>query len=225
MARLTPNSDLASPAGRHASERGFTLAGLIVIMTVMAIIVAYTVPRQWSMVMARERDRQTIFAMKQYARSIREFQRKNNVLPSGLKQLKDARTPRFMRGLTGFINDPVSGEPDWILLPVGTPPGNQIQGAGGTGIPLQQPTPGSGPGGATGATGTTGSTQSTGGLSRTPGAAGEQQLVGGFVGVRPSRTGPSFIKFNDKETYEEWTYTIDDLRIETEARQQALMKK
>ncbi len=222
MAHPTPTSDLAADDPR-ASERGFTLAGLIVIMTIMAIIVAYTVPRQWSMVMARERDRQTIFAMKQYALSIREFQRKNNVLPSGLKQLKDARTPRMVRGISGFIDDPVSGEPDWILLPVGTAPGNQpIAGAGGGGIPLPQPTPGSGP---TGSTGSTGATQTAGGLSKTPGTPGDQQLTGGFVGVRPSRTGPSFLEFNNKETYEEWTYTIDDLRIETEARQQALMKK
>jgi hypothetical protein len=188
-------------------------------MTIIMIIVAYTVPRQWSMVMARERDRQTIYAMKQYARAIREFQKKNNVLPSGLKQLKDARTPRFVRGFTGFINDPASNEPDWILLPVGTPPGNQtLAGAGGTGIP--QPTP---PVGLTGATGSSGSQNASG--MKTTVKPGDQQLIGGFVGVRPNRTGPSFLALNDKENYEEWTYTVDDLRLEVEARQAALLKK
>jgi type II secretory pathway pseudopilin PulG len=106
MERRTPSSDARTA---RAGEAGFTLAGLIVIMTVIMIVVAYTVPQQWSMIRARERDRQTIFAMKQYARAIREFQRKNNVLPSSLKQLKEAREPRYIRGTTGFINDPVSG--------------------------------------------------------------------------------------------------------------------
>ena len=54
--------------GSPRSE-GFTLAALIVILTIIAIIIAYTVPEQWSMIMKRERDRQTIFLMKQYARA------------------------------------------------------------------------------------------------------------------------------------------------------------
>ena len=37
------------------SERGFTLAALIVILTIMMVFVAYTVPRQWSTVMQRQR--------------------------------------------------------------------------------------------------------------------------------------------------------------------------
>ena len=35
------------------SERGFTLAGVIVIMTIMMIVVTYTVPRAWSTVVRR----------------------------------------------------------------------------------------------------------------------------------------------------------------------------
>ena len=37
----------------NAKESGFTLAGVIVIMTIMMIVVAYTVPRMWSTVMKR----------------------------------------------------------------------------------------------------------------------------------------------------------------------------
>ena len=47
-------------------------------MTIIAIVIAYTVPTQWSIVMKRERDRQTIFLMKQYARGILAFQKKHN---------------------------------------------------------------------------------------------------------------------------------------------------
>ena len=214
MERLTTNSDPRRTERR--GEAGFTLAGLIVIMTVIMIIVAYTVPKQWSMVMARERDRQTIFAMKQYARAIREFQRKNNTLPSSLKQLKDARQPRYIRGITGFINDPASNSPDWVLLPVGTPPATQ--GAGGTGVPPVPPPPQN--------TGIGGSTTSTQPSTLTPKVTpGEQQLVGGFVGVRPNRKGQSFLAFNDKENYEEWVWTIDDERMAAEGRAQALARK
>src|SRR4051794_32373547 len=106
-----------SKTSDRSAERGFTLAGLIVIMTVLMVFVAYTVPRQWSKVMARERDRQAIFVMKQYARSILEFQKKHAGLPTSLDQLKDARKPRFVRGPKGEWIDPLTGEADWILIP------------------------------------------------------------------------------------------------------------
>ena len=40
-------------SGRE-SERGFTLAGVIVLMTILMIVVTYTVPRAWSTVVQRE---------------------------------------------------------------------------------------------------------------------------------------------------------------------------
>src|SRR5688572_15799323 len=84
-------------ASRRGQE-GVTLAALIVILTIIAIVIAYTVPTQWSLVMKRERDRQTIFLMKQYARGIMAFQKKHNSLPVSLEQLQDAKEPRFLRG-------------------------------------------------------------------------------------------------------------------------------
>ncbi len=80
-------------------QEGFTLAALIVILTIISMIVAFTVPEQWSLVMKRERDRQTIFLMKQYARAIYEWQQKhNNTVPVSLEQLEEARKPRLLRG-------------------------------------------------------------------------------------------------------------------------------
>src|SRR6266540_2265311 len=88
--------------GPRTSEAGFTLAGLIVLLTIISITIAYTVPRQWSIAAARERDQQTLFAMKQYARAIYNFQyAKNNpahAYPTSLDQLKQARNPRLIRG-------------------------------------------------------------------------------------------------------------------------------
>jgi len=42
------------PAPR-ASDSGFTLAGVIVIMTIISVFVAYTVPKQWSIAIATAR--------------------------------------------------------------------------------------------------------------------------------------------------------------------------
>src|SRR4051794_25733816 len=103
-------------AGRPA-ERGFTLAGVLVIMTIMMIVVAYTVPRMWSTVMKRERERETLYAMQQYAKSIAEFRIKNNTYPTSPQQLKDARQPRMIRGLKGELTDPLTGEVDWLIIP------------------------------------------------------------------------------------------------------------
>src|SRR4051812_6106093 len=104
---------------QSSDERGFTLAGLIVIMTIISIFVAYTVPRQWSMILQRDRDRQTIFIMKQYARAILEWQKRHGGLPTSLDQLKEARSPRFVRGKKGEWIDPLTGEVDWVLVPPG----------------------------------------------------------------------------------------------------------
>ena len=77
------------------AQRGFSLAALIVLLTIISLVIAYTVPTQWSMVMKRERDRQTIFLMKQYARGILKWQLKhNNTAPVSLQQMQDARKPR-----------------------------------------------------------------------------------------------------------------------------------
>ncbi|HEY2828733.1 MAG TPA: type II secretion system protein [Thermoanaerobaculia bacterium] len=107
-----------SPTRTSDRERGFTLAGLIVILTIIMIFAAYTVPRQWSAIMQRDRERQTIFVMKQYARSIYEFQKtKGN--PVKLDQIKEARLPRYIRGVNGEYLDPLTGKADWILVPAG----------------------------------------------------------------------------------------------------------
>ena len=104
-------------ASGKRGERGFTLAGLIVILTVMMIIVAYAVPRQWSVILQRDRELQTLFIMKQYAIAIDEFERKNKALPVNLDQLKQARAPRFLRGPKAEYADPLTGEVDWLIIP------------------------------------------------------------------------------------------------------------
>lgn len=183
--------------GRHG-EGGFTLAGLIVILTVMMIIVAYTVPRQWSVIRQRDREMQTLFIMKQYAIAIDEFERKNKALPVNLDQLKQARTPRFLRGPKAEYADPLTGEVDWLIIPASA--------AGATGVRPGQtgPTPGAAPGG---------QTQPT----VVPGIPMKDYAGGPFIGVRPNKNGNSLIEVNGSQKYEEWSYTVNDYRNERNA--------
>jgi type II secretory pathway pseudopilin PulG len=179
-------------------QRGFTLAGVIVLMTIMMIFVAYTVPRQWSAILQRDREKQTIFVMKQYAIAIDNFAaRHGGTLPVSLDQLKDARQPHFVRTKKGVYLDPLTGELDWLIIPASAagvagrpaPGGGPAPGAPG-------PTPGSGPSGQTPAT--------------VPGVPMKDYAGGPFIGVRPGKNGESLLEFNGATRYEQWVYTRND---------------
>lgn len=174
--------------GRGADgQRGFTLAGVLVILTVLSVVVAYTVPPAWSQILKRDREIQTVWVMKQYARAIYEFQRKRNALPVSLDQLKEQNTPRVLRAL---YPDPLTGEMDWILVPPGTPG----TGTPAPGMPAQTtttPQPGSAP---------------------PPGSPGDYR--GPFIGVRPPVTGQSYVSLNGADQYENWVYTLNELQQE-----------
>jgi type II secretory pathway pseudopilin PulG len=192
------------------SDEGFSLAALIVLLTIISLIIAYTVPMQWSMVMKRERDRQTIFLMKQFARGIMQWQQKHNTQPVSLQQLQDARKPLMLRN-GGKWPCPLTGsEDDWILVPptAVTAEGQVIPGAVGTpgrnpatNPQGQQPQPGSGP-------------------MKLNKELSPADYVGPFIGVRPNATGKSFIELNGAENYDEWVYTVFDLTNEIAARNQ-----
>ena len=178
-----------SSKSRSRSEAGFTLAAVIVIFTILAIVVTYTVPQMWSDVMKRERDYETIFVMKQYARAIAEYQRRRGAYPTSLDQLKEQNRPRVIRQM---YPNPLSGEMDWILVPFGTESG----GGAPPGLP---PPPGNPPGNPP---------------PTPPGVDSKEGGSGPFIGVRPPQTGPSIVSLNDKSTYETWIYTVNDLQRE-----------
>src|SRR5438270_13514290 len=98
-----------SPTRTSDRERGFSLAGLIVILTIIMVFIAFTVPRQWSMVMQRDRERQTMFVMKQYARSISDYSKtkRRRARPN---QTREARPPRPTHGPNGETADPPAGK-------------------------------------------------------------------------------------------------------------------
>lgn len=218
----TTNSDPrrreSSRAASHEAERGFTLAGLLVILTIMAVVLAYTVPQMWSDVLRRERDLQTIWTMKQYARAIAEFQRRRQALPVSLDQLKEQNRPRVLRRL---YPDPLTGQMDWVLIPAGT----AVPGAPAPGTTPRQPSwgppsPQNPNWGQPGAGGTSGGGAGSGdeGRSTSTSATGQPvqaaNQIGPFIGVRPPKTGRSFVAFKGIDRYENWSYTVLDLQAE-----------
>lgn len=194
---------LQAPSRRgDRREAGFTLAGLLVILTVLAVILAYSVPRMWSDIRQRERDHQLLFVMEQYARAIQDFQRARGALPVSIDQLAEQKNPRVLRQL--YVN-PLSGEVDWLLVPPGAEGG--------------APAPGQPPGGGA-ATNPPGQQQPVGGESPEEASRGRRtgrRGAGGaapaqaFIGVRPPQSGISYIEFKGSDRYEDWLFTIQDL--------------
>ncbi len=177
------------------------------ILTVIAVVVSFTVPRMWSDVMKRERELQTIFVMKQYAQAIADYERLKGGLPSKLEQLEKANMPRVLRST--YVN-PLSGELDWIMVPQGTATPamtQQVPGGQGGGLPggvlppsgSQQP----------GQTGTQG--------RDAPPPVNPREFNLPFIGVRPPQTGPSMLELYGQSTYETWMYTLNELKAERAA--------
>lgn len=210
----TASSEPSAAAQRERQE-GYTLAALIVILTIMSIIIAFTVPPQWSLIMRREREKQTIFYMKQFARGIAAWERKHSALPVSLEQMQKARKPRFLRG-DGKWPMPLTGRvEDWIMVPPNAieavagggaiqPPG---QGGVGIGRPPGTPNPNVGAPGQPG---------------KLNPEASPKDYVGPFVAVRPNATGPSLLELNGAADYSQWVYTVQDLKNEMMARQMAM---
>jgi type II secretory pathway pseudopilin PulG len=204
---------------KSTSESGFTLAGVIVLVTIVMIFAAYTIPRQWSTIMKRERERQTIYAMQQYVKAIEEFKLKNgNTYPTSPQQLKDAKQPRLLRGLKGELVDALTGEVDWLVIPqsaaASLPQRNNGLSQNGTpGTPPPPPPPppiSSTPG--TDSSGTSGTNpNATPGL---PGIPIKDYAGGPFIGVRPNAHGKSLTSFYAADTYETWFYTTVDYEAE-----------
>ena len=189
----------------RAGESGFTLAGVLVILSVMLIFLAYTVPKQWSAIMQRERERQTIYVMQQYARACLEFQKKNQTYPVSPTQLKEARSPRLIRGLNGEMVDPLTGEVDWLVISQAAA-ASIVNNPGGANPPPPQPQTGTNP-------------QSTKTL---PGIPIKDYAGGPFVGVRPPISGKAILSLNGKDTYETWSYTALDLNTDITKRMAGL---
>jgi len=122
---------------RRSAQAGFTLVGMIVIFTVMAVLLSAAMPI-WSKVIQREKEEELIFRGMQYAEAIRVFQLRNGRYPLRLEELSTVR-PRAIRQLW---TDPMSEDGKWGLIYAQTAPGKQQgrRGRRGRGVaPEQEP--------------------------------------------------------------------------------------
>jgi type II secretory pathway pseudopilin PulG len=208
------------------AQAGFTLAGVIVLVTIVMIFAAYTIPRMWSTIVKREREKQTIWAMQQYAKAISDFRIKNNTYPTSPQQLKDAKQPRMIRGLKGEIPDALTGEVDWLVIPQSAAPmlpQRNLPGGNPNNPPGTQPPVNPSPTTSTPTTSTpstptdTGVTSTSdtsgtnpGGPPALPGIPIKDYAGGPFIGVRPAAHGKSLMTLYGADTYETWVYTALD---------------
>ena len=207
------------PAARRprnrTSESGFTLAAVIVLATIVMIFAAYTIPRAWSTIMKRERERQTIYAMQQYAKAIDEFRLKNgNAYPTSPQQLKDAKQPRLIRGLKGELVDALTGEVDWLVIPQSAAAALPQRNIGGNPNAPQNAPPPPPPIPPTTASGTDTSGTNPNAPPGLPGIPIKDYAGGPFIGVRPNAHGKSLTTLYGADTYETWVYTTVDYDAE-----------
>lgn len=142
---------------RSRADAGFTLAGLICVMTAVVVTSAVMVPYH-VMESRREREKELIFRGEEYVRAIRKYQRKYQSYPAAIDDLLTRDGYRFLRKQ---YKDPISGEDfrfinvnndgtltgsvTMLSLPVATQPGTGVPNLGPGnigGTPGQLPTAG-----------------------------------------------------------------------------------
>ncbi len=120
-------------------EKGYSLAYLIVAITVLNVVVATALP-VWSTFIKREKEEELIFRGLQYAEAIRVFKRRFGRYPNKLEELLK-NEPRSIRQLW---RDPMTGKVDWVPIvaigsqggPAGIPGGvKPPKGGKGGGLP------------------------------------------------------------------------------------------
>lgn len=175
----------------EASASGYSLVIVVMLITVLNVMVAITLPL-WSGMIRRDKEEELISRGLQYAEAIRVFQRRFGRLPVQLEELVKVE-PRSIRRLW---EDPMTGKADWILIFEGAP-----QGGPGidptTGLPL--------PPGA--ADGQKPSDQQD--PSGTQDGEPAPQPVGPIRGVRSRATGEAFHVFLDQSDYGSWEFRSD----------------
>lgn len=188
-------------APRDRSRDGYNLVFLAVMVTVLNIWIAATLPL-WSHQIQRDREKELIFRGLQYAEAIRVYLTRNGQYPTQLKQLIES-DPRCIRQLW---TNPMRDDGRWGLIQVGTGrggPGQPVQNAGGG-----QTQPGGSPTGDGEAPGPDGTPPGTV-LSADPERPGEVTNTVAIRGVYSPDGEEAIHKFLGKESIPEWKFTIE----------------
>jgi type II secretory pathway pseudopilin PulG len=107
-------------------QRGFTYIGLLIAVAIMGLMLTI-VGRIWSTTEQREREAQLLFIGHAYRMAIASYYASGHQFPTSLQDLvQDERFPIPKHHLRRIYADPMTGRPDWMLLP--TASGQGIMG-------------------------------------------------------------------------------------------------
>ena len=196
------------PSGRlrnARSERGYAMAGLLVAIGIMSILMSVAMPA-WRTLAKREKEAELLFRGQQYMRAIDLYQRRfPGAYPADLEVLVEQR---FLR--RAYL-DPMTGEPFRILTP-----GSAAAAAGEADVAGDEEDGRPRNEGSRRAAGNLFSAArsdviagragrvSPGPFSRTLG--GEDEEMGGIVGVVSRSTEESLLDYNGATRYDQWLF-------------------
>ena len=161
---------------------GYALVALIVIVAVMNVLVAASLP-YWSQIVKRDKEAELIFRGLQYAEAIRVFQLRFSRLPNTLDELIEVN-PRSIRRLW---KDPMTEDGEWEPIRA------QAQGQGGRGRG-RQVAGGTAPGEAR--------DEERDGQRR-------RRAVGPIIGVKSRSKEEGMREFMGSSTYSGWQFTVE----------------
>ena len=173
-----PHSSLLIP---HSSEAGYTLAMLVMIIAIMAIMMAAAVEIV-SFQAQREKEAELIFRGQQYVEGIRLYRMKYGRYPMRMKELWEA-DPKVLRRKW---SDPITGSDKWGIV---------FQGQGGR----QVRPPGTGP---------RPTPTRTPVFERQ--REGEGEKVGPIIGVHSLSTDTSIKVYEGRTQYDMWKFVLQE---------------
>lgn len=180
----------------RVSERGYSMAALMVAVTVLSVLTAAALP-VWSQRMQRENEEELIFRGWQYAEAIRVFQQRHGRLPTRLEELIEIE-PRSIRKLW---KDPMTEDGEWELIHAG---------AGQRGQRGQRPSDGRGQSDREREEEAEEPEERRDRDGRRPGTEGrEGQRVGPIQGVRSRSEEESLMIFEGEDTYDAWEFMVE----------------
>jgi type II secretory pathway pseudopilin PulG len=183
---------------RSRSQAGYTMALLIIVMTVMITIAAASLPL-WSKLIQHDNEEELISRGWQYVEAIRVYQKRFGHFPVTLDEMIKAQ-PRTLRHR---YLDPMTGKdflPIYLNQPVMPPTATGLGPSGSSG-----PFGSSGPSSASGPSGPSG-------IDPENPDNPVQTTAGPIIGVRSRSTKTSALTFFGQTRYDQWLFTVDLLR-------------
>jgi len=109
MEKITVNCENLGARETRALQNGYTLAGVLVLIAIMSIFMAMSVPI-WDRIKQRENEDELVFRGTEYIEAIGRYHQKFNSYPPDVKTLYDQK---FLRKL---YKDPMTKSGEWKVL-------------------------------------------------------------------------------------------------------------